>query len=63
MFFTSKHEKLLNLEGTVGGGVPRMVEKNNVSVYVYSTFCQPLGLNDISELKVHLSLFFVFYIY
>ena len=25
MFFTSKHEKLLNLEGTVG--VPKMVEK------------------------------------
>ena len=43
MFFTSKHEKLLNLEGTVRGGVLRMVEKINVSVYVYSTFHQPLA--------------------
>ena len=39
MFFTSKHEKLLNLEGTVG------TEKKNVSVYVYSTFRQPLAYN------------------
>ena len=36
MFFSSKHKKLLNLEGTEGGGgVPRMVEKKNVSVYIY----------------------------
>ena len=42
MFFSSKHKKLLNLEGTEGGKGTKDVEKKNVSVYIFSTFRQPL---------------------